>query len=151
MIEGVRVKDIGFYADDRGFLCEILRSDENFIDKFCQITMSITFPGVIKAFHYHKKQDDCWFFPSGNVQVVLYDLRENSKTYKKIQVIYTGEKCLKVILIPHGVAHGYRVLGNNPATIIYVTNECYNKEEPDEYRIPYDDKAIGFDWNTHFR
>jgi dTDP-4-dehydrorhamnose 3,5-epimerase len=49
------------------------------------------------------------------------------------------------------VAHGYRVLGNEPAIIIYFTTGSYNRENPDEKRIPWDDPDIGFDWTTKNR
>ncbi len=52
----------------------------------------MNYPGVIKAFHYHEKQDDLWFFPSGNAQVVLYDLRKDSPTKGETNVHYMGEE-----------------------------------------------------------
>lgn len=151
LIEGVKVKELKRHVDDRGFFMEILRDDDNLLEKFGQASMSLTYPGVIKAFHYHKLQDDLWFFPKGNAQVVLYDLRENSKTYKKTNVFYLGENNPILLLIPKGVAHGYRVLGNEPAIIVYFTTMSYNRENPDEYRIAWDDKEINFDWTTKNR
>ncbi len=150
-IEGVKVKKLIRHVDDRGYFMEILRDDDNLLRKFGQASISMTYPGVIKAFHYHKLQDDLWFFPSGNAQVVLYDVREDSPTYKMTNVFYMGELNPILLLIPAGVAHGYRVLGNQPATIVYFTTHSYNRENPDEYRIPFDDKEIGFDWTTKNR
>jgi dTDP-4-dehydrorhamnose 3,5-epimerase len=49
------------------------------------------------------------------------------------------------------VAHGYRTLGEVPALIIYVTTEPYDRGDPDEKRIAYDDPQIGFDWSTRMR
>ena len=46
------------------------------------------------------------------------------------------------------VAHGYRVLGNEPAGLFYHTTEVYDPSDPDELRIPHDDPRIGFDWRT---
>lgn len=87
---------------------------------------------MIKAFHYHEKQDDLWFFPTGHAQVVLYDLREDSKTKGETDVYYMGEDNPMLLLIPKGVAHGYRVLGETPLTIIYFTTMSYNPDQPDE-------------------
>lgn len=53
--------------------------------------------------------------------------------------------------IPRGVAHGYRVLGQEPAVIIYFTTESYNLKDPDEKRIPWDDPLIAFNWSTDNR
>ncbi|MGI6163318.1 MAG: dTDP-4-dehydrorhamnose 3,5-epimerase family protein [Bacillota bacterium] len=151
MIEGVKVRRLLRHPDDRGFFQEILRDDDGLLEHFGQASMSKTYPGVIKAFHYHEYQDDLWFFPVGNAQVVLYDLREDSSTYKGTDVFYMGEDNPILVLIPKGVAHGYRVLGDREAVIIYFTTLSYNRENPDEKRLPHDDPLIGFDWRTRMR
>lgn len=151
MIEGVKVKKLVRHCDDRGFFQEILRDDEGLLRRFGQASMSLTYPGVIKAFHWHERQDDLWFFPSGNAQVVLHDLREGSPTRGQTDVYYMGEHNPILLLIPAGVAHGYRVLGEKPAVIIYFTTESYNPADPDEKRLPWNDPSIGFDWTTKFR
>lgn len=150
-IEGVKIKRLVSHADDRGFFQEILRDDEGLLTRFGQASMSKTYPGVIKAFHYHEKQDDLWFFPAGNAQVVLHDLREGSPTKGTTEVLYMGEDNPLLVLIPRGVAHGYRTLGEKPAVIVYFTTESYDPSNPDEKRLRYDDPAIGFDWATKMR
>jgi len=62
-----------------------------------------------------------------------------------------GESHPSLLLIPVGVAHGYRVLGNRPLMIVYFTTESYRRDNPDERRIPWDDPGIGFDWTTRPR
>jgi dTDP-4-dehydrorhamnose 3,5-epimerase len=151
MIEGVVIKNLVRHSDDRGFFQEILRNDEELLFQFGQMSFSKTYPGVIKAFHYHKLQDDIWFFPVGNAQVVLYDTREDSPTFRETDSFHIGEDNPRIVLIPVGVAHGYRVLGNTPAIIIYLTTEPYNADEPDEYRIAWDDPIINYDWTTKNR
>lgn len=151
MIDGVQEKKLVRHHDDRGWFSEIVRDDEKYLKKFGQASITKTHPGVIKAFHWHKKQDDIWFVVSGDVQVVLYDRRPRSKTKGKTQVFYLGEDNPTTILIPKGVAHGYRVLGNKPAVLVYFTTHSYKPNEPDEERIPFDDGGINFDWQTKNR
>ena len=151
MISDVFMKKLTKHTYDRGFFMEILRDDDSLLKRFVQASMSMSYPGVIKAFHYHKKQDDLWFFPSGNAQVVLSDMREDSPTKGETNVFYMGENNPSLLYIPIGVAHGYRVLGNSPATIVYFTTMSYVASEPDEYRLDWNDPAIGFDWTTRNR
>lgn len=151
MIDGIKIKKLVKHPDSRGFFLEILRDDDKLLRKFGQTSYTLTRPGVIKAFHWHKKQDDLWFVATGSAQVVLYDLRKKSKTYKKTQVILAGEDKPLLILIPKGVAHGYKVLGKKPVCLFYHTTESYKAKEPDEGRIPHDDKSIGFDWNKKYK
>ena len=151
MIQGVEVKKLVRHPDDRGFFMEILRDDDELLKRFGQASLSKSYPGVIKAFHYHKRQDDIWFFPVGNAQVVLHDMREDSPTKGATNVFYLGEDNPQIVVIPVGVAHGYRVLGNTPAVIVNFTTESYDPKNPDEYRVAWDDPSIGFDWNTQAR
>ena len=151
MIEGVKLKPLKVFCDDRGFLMEVLRADDAFYRGFGQTTYTLSYPGTIKAFHWHRRQDDLWFVAAGMAQVVLHDLREDSPTRGQTDVYYLGEHNRALLVIPTGVAHGYRVLGNNPVMLLYHTTESYNPSDPDEERIAYDDPSIGFDWTTHMR
>lgn len=151
MIEGVVFKKLVKHCDDRGTFMEILRDDDNLLDRFGQASASMSYPGVIKAFHYHKSQDDIWYFPLGNAQVVLHDMREEASSYRETAVYYMGEENPSILLIPKGVAHGYRVLGQTPVMILYFTTQSYEAANPDEYRIAHDDPSINFDWTTKFR
>ena len=53
-----------------------------------------------------------------------------------------------MIVIPVGVAHGYKVVSEEPVLLFYHTTESYDQDNPDEERIPYNDPAIGFDWGS---
>jgi len=150
-VHGVKIKKVLTHADDRGYLREVLREDDAFLTRWEQTTVTKAFPGVIKAFHWHAQQDDVWYFVSGNARVVIYDRRPDSPTFGQTQVTLAGDHNPVTVLIPRGTAHGYQVLGNEPAVLMYHASEMYNPSDPDEFRIPYDDPEIGFDWNIQPR
>ena len=147
MIHGVELKPLVRHADERGYLAELLRADEPIYSGFGQANLTLTYPGVVKAWHYHKLQDDLWVCASGMIRAGLYDLREGSPTYRQTQEVYLGEYNPILLKIPAGVAHGYKVVGNQPALLIYFVTTPYNREQPDEYRIPWDSPDIPFDWS----
>lgn len=149
MIKDAFLKPLQVHADDRGFFMELLREDDPFYTRFAQSNYSITYPGVIKAWHWHSVQDDIWFVAAGMAQVGLHDLREGSPTRGQTDVYYLGTHVRGLLHIPHGVAHGYRVLGAEPLALVYHTTGVYNPA--DEHRIAWDDPGIGFDWTTHNR
>lgn len=151
MIDGVKIKKLITHADDRGFFREILRVDENISAEIRQTSMTLSHPGVIKAFHWHARQDDFWYVAKGMARVALYDQREGSPTKGEKQEIVIGEHHPVGVFIPHGVVHGYQVLGNAPVVLFYHTTACYNPKDPDEHRIAWDDPAIGFDWSVKHR
>jgi dTDP-4-dehydrorhamnose 3,5-epimerase len=151
MIQDVQLKPLKRFADDRGYLMELVRADDPFFTEFGQTVVTLSYPGVIKAFHWHQRQDDYWVVLQGMAQVVLHDLREGSSTRGQTDVYYLGQYNPQVLAIPRGVAHGYRVLGTEPALLLYTVTRPYDAANPDEHRIPYNDPTIGFDWSTQMR
>ena len=150
-IDGVVIKKLVTYPDDRGYLREVLRDDEGLLARFGQTVVTKTYPSVIKAFHWHQRQDDLWYVAAGMARVVLYDRRPDSPTRGETQIVFAGEDNPVLILIPAGIAHGYQVLGDRPVLLFYTVTQCYDPADPDEERIPYDDPVIGFDWSINFR
>ncbi|MCC7209970.1 MAG: dTDP-4-dehydrorhamnose 3,5-epimerase family protein [Anaerolineae bacterium] len=150
-IHDVVIKPLVTHSDDRGYFREILRDDDGLLRRFGQTSFTKTYPGVIKAFHWHRDQDDVWYVADGMARVVLYDRRPGSPTCGQTQVVYAGEDNPVVILIPAGIAHGYQVIGNKPVLLFYHVTKAYDPREPDEQRIAFDDPAIGFDWSIRNR
>ncbi len=150
-IHEVVIKRLVTHSDDRGYFREVLRDDDGLLRRFGQTSITKTYPGVIKAFHWHKRQDDIWYVAEGMARVVLYDTRSASPTHGRTQVIYAGEDNPIAIYIPVGVAHGYQVLGNRPVLLFYHVTHSYDAADPDEERIPWDDPEIGFDWSIQNR
>ncbi len=79
-IDGVWVKRLSVVPDERGRLMEILRSDDEGFRAFGQVYISTTYPGVVKAWHLHRVQDDNFCCVRGMVKLVLYDGRDGSPT-----------------------------------------------------------------------
>lgn len=149
MIQGVVVTPLKTLPDDRGYFREITRLNDSPLKPCAQISATVSYPGIIKAFHYHNTQDDLWYCASGMIQAVLYDRREDSSTYKETQVVPLGDQAPQTLFIPHGVVHGYKVLGTTSALVMYATSHVYDPD--DELRIAHDDKEINFDWSVQPR
>lgn len=156
-IDGVVVKELTVHQDipdmdesvaKPGFLMEVLRDDDGLLRRFGQSTFTVAYKDTIKGFHWHKRQDDLWFVAAGRASIVLHDLRRKSSTFGVTESINAGEENYKLILIPCGVAHGYKVVSDEPVLLFYHTTESYDANHPDEERIPYDDPKIGFDWES---
>jgi dTDP-4-dehydrorhamnose 3,5-epimerase len=147
MIQGVFFKDLITHADERGFFREILRKeDQIFKEGMGQISHSIVYQGVIKAWHYHRKQTQWNYVVNGLIKVALHDLRDNSPTYRETMNFLIGDyQVARLYCFPSGVAHGYKCL-KGPMNIIYLTSGIYDLS--DEGRIPFDDPKIGYDWSN---
>lgn len=146
LIDGVKVKAAKILPDERGRLGEILRNDDEIFEKFGQVYFTTTYPGVVKAWHWHKKQSDFFYVAKGTVKVALYDNRENSKTKGYVNQIYMSQYCPAILRIPPGVCHGWMCVGQDEAYIINLPTEVYDYRSPDEFRIPAHDNDIPYDW-----
>ncbi len=153
LIEGVRLEPFSLWPDDRGYFLEVVRMGQGTVAGYppltTQVSAAVSYPGTIKAFHYHVHQTDCWAPVSGMLQVVLVDLRKSSPTFGIKNTLYLGALRPWKVVVPPGVGHGYKVIGTEPAVLVYVTDRLYNPE--DEGRLPYDHPAINYDWETQHK
>jgi dTDP-4-dehydrorhamnose 3,5-epimerase len=157
LIDGVLVEPLQVHPDDRGFFAELARLGSEGIaarmiadgQRQIQVSMTLTYPGTIKGIHYHYAQTDLWAPIAGMLQVFLYDMRRGSKTFGLINTLYVGQLQPWEILIPPGIGHGYKVLGTQPAQLVYLTDRYYNPK--DEGRLPYDHPDVGYDWEIQHK
>ncbi|MDO8633688.1 MAG: dTDP-4-dehydrorhamnose 3,5-epimerase family protein [archaeon] len=148
MIFGVMVKKLSQIKDERGFLMEMLRSDWKEFEKFGQVYLTVCKAGYAKAWHYHKKQTDHFVCVKNNARIVLYDNREGSFTRGLLNEFVIGEKNPLLVKIPPLVLHGFRAEGKKDACIVNIPTELYNYEKPDEFRIPFNDALVPYDWKV---
>ena len=134
MIEGVEVVHLKRYADDRGFLSEILRSDDPHFKGFGQVYISCVRRGFIKAWHSHQHQTDAFYVVKGTAKIGLYDDREGSSTYDTYQTVVLGEDGYDALLmIPEKVWHGLISLSET-TYMINIPSKPYDRENCDELR-----------------
>jgi len=147
MIKGVEVKKLKIIPDERGRLMEILRSDEGIFEKFGQVYMTTAYPGVTKAWHYHKKQDDHFTCVSGMMRLALYDSREDSPTRGEVNDFIISPDDPMLVRIPKLVYHGFKCVSDKEAIVINVPTLPYSAKDPDEYRLDAFKNDIPYDWN----
>jgi dTDP-4-dehydrorhamnose 3,5-epimerase len=151
LIEGVSIKNLKVIPDERGRLMEILRADEKQFSKFGQVYMTTAYPGITKAWHSHKLQDDNLTAITGMAKIVLYDGREGSPTKGAINEFFAGDQNHILIHIPKFIWHGFKCISDMEAIIVNIVTKCYNYKNPDEYRKPPDDSDIPYDWSRKDR
>jgi len=145
-IDGTLVKQLRVIPDERGRLMEILRRDDPFFTAFGQVYVSTVYPGVVKAWHYHRVQVDRFTCIRGMIKAVLYDNRDGSPTQGLINEFFVGEHNPCLIVIPAGVYHGWMGISEYEAYVINAPSEPYNRSDPDEYRVDPHRGGIPYDW-----
>jgi dTDP-4-dehydrorhamnose 3,5-epimerase len=146
MIDGVKTKQLKVIPDERGRLMEMLRSDDELFIKFGQVYLTTAYPGVVKGWHYHRKQYDNMVVVKGMMKIVLYDNRQGSKTYGEINEFFVGEHQPMLIHIPPFILHGFKCISEHEAMIINCPTEVYHYHDPDEFRVDPHQNDIPYDW-----
>lgn len=138
-IEGVEIRDLIFFNDERGWLAELFRQDD--IDESLYPLMSyvsMTKSGIQRGPHAHEEQTDYFVFYSSKFKVVLWDGRASSPTYRNRMVLFPGKENPKSVIIPPGVVHAYKNVGSEDGLVLNFPNRLYagwKKKEPvDEIR-----------------
>ena len=140
IVHDVVIRDLMKYQDNRGWLIELFRSDaiaKEFLPEMSYISQ--TEPGVARGPHEHKDQADlfCIIGPS-TFRLYLWDARKDSPTFGQKMTIDAGEQKPQAVIVPAGVVHAYRNVGNIQGWVINLPNRLYagkgRREEVDEIR-----------------
>jgi dTDP-4-dehydrorhamnose 3,5-epimerase len=140
VIDGVIWKPLTRHQDSRGWLCELFRADE-IEEEFLPVMAysSVTEPGVARGPHEHIEQADyfCYFGPS-DFKLYLWDTRQSSATFGMKQIEVLGASRPMAVIVPPGVVHAYRNIGDVPGLVFNCPNRLYKgldrKEPVDEVR-----------------
>lgn len=144
-IHDVRTKALRVIPDERGWLMELLRSDEALFERFGQVYVSGTHPGVVKAWHYHRRQVDMFACVAGMVKLVLIDTREESPTRGTVNEFFIGDQNPMLVRVPNLVYHGWKCISAHSALVVNVPTEPYTPADPDEFRVePHG--VLPYDW-----
>jgi dTDP-4-dehydrorhamnose 3,5-epimerase len=146
-IHGVRARPLRIIPDERGWLMEILRADDpDLFLGFGQVYVTATYPGVVKAWHYHRAQTDNLACVAGMVKLALVDRRPGSPTEGAIDEFVIGALNPMLVQVPALVCHGWKCLGDVTALVVNTPTVPYRRDDPDEFRIaPHG--VIPYDWS----
>jgi dTDP-4-dehydrorhamnose 3,5-epimerase len=141
MLNGIKTKSINRLPDERGFFCEVMRKDWQDLfseDTVAQSNFSYSYPTVIRAWHRHLKgQIDYFLAIKGSIKICAFD-----DETAEIDEIVSSALNLQLVRIPGHFWHGFKVVGDEPAMLVYFTTNLYDYNNPDEERRPWNDPAI---------
>jgi dTDP-4-dehydrorhamnose 3,5-epimerase len=137
-MDGVVVRSLSKHEDERGWLCELYRSDE-WDHQAAMCYASWTLPGKARGPHEHVYQSDCFaFLGPGRLRLYLWDAREESKTYLQRMCLDVGEENPVVVLVPPRVVHAYKCISEDKGLVLNFPDKLYagvqRKQEVDEIR-----------------
>jgi dTDP-4-dehydrorhamnose 3,5-epimerase len=141
MLQGIKIKTLKRRPDERGFFTELMRKDWTQIledDELVQANLSITYPGIVRAWHRHLRgQVDYFIALRGALKICAYD----SETKELDEIISTGQEP-QIVRIPGRYWHGFKAIGTSRVWLLYFVNKLYDYERPDDERRPWNDSNI---------
>jgi dTDP-4-dehydrorhamnose 3,5-epimerase len=141
------VKPLVVHSDERGRLFEVLRSDEAIFSRFGQAYVSCTWPGAVKGWHWHERQDDYFTCLSGMLKLVVWDDRPDSPTRGVLDEIFIGDHNLALVVVPRQTWHGWKCVSDREAMVLNLVTETFDRDNPDEKRLPpHGNGVIPYDW-----
>jgi len=145
MIDGVIIQKLNQIVDERGKVMHMLRADSPLFNKFGEVYFSFVNSGVVKAWKKHFKMTQHFAVPVGKIRLVLYDDRQNSASFGKIDIIEIGDDNYCLVKIPPFVWYGFKGISKIPALIANCTDLPH---DPDEVKtLDTFDEKIPYDWN----
>jgi dTDP-4-dehydrorhamnose 3,5-epimerase len=142
MIDGVKIIPLRQIVDERGKVMHMLRSDAAYFQAFGEIYFSTVHPGVVKAWHLHRRMVLNYAVPLGDIKLVLFDDRADSATKGQISEIFLGPDNYNLVVIRALVWNGLKGVGAetalvaNCATIPHDPGEI-ERLDPRDNHIPY--------------
>ncbi|MBN1384710.1 MAG: dTDP-4-dehydrorhamnose 3,5-epimerase family protein [Elusimicrobia bacterium] len=144
-IEGVLVKPLRKIPDERGCIMHMLRCDDPLYKKFGEIYFSMSYPGVIKGWHFHEKMTLNYAVITGMIKLVIYDDRKNSATKGNLMELFIGEENYCLVKIPPKVWNGYKTIGTKTSILANCPDMAHDPSEMKRLD-PFSDK-IPYNWN----
>jgi dTDP-4-dehydrorhamnose 3,5-epimerase len=145
LIDGVRIRPAITHPDERGTVCEIYSPDWGLSDEPLVWVYQVTIrPQQVKGWVLHRTYSDRLFFSLGTTKVGLYDDREGSPTRGMVNLLYFGDHNRSHLVIPPGVWHAMRAVGDTDSIFVNCPSKPYNHENPDKWSLPRDSDLIPY-------
>lgn len=145
-MEGVLITPLRQFDDERGAVLHMIKVDSPSFKQFGEVYFSLVNPGHVKAWKRHHKMTQNFAVPVGTIKLVLYDSRENSPSYGKVEVLSVGRpENYALITIPPMICYGFQGVSEEPALITNCADLPHDPEESE--RIDPDSSAIPYSWN----
>ena len=131
MLNGIILKKLKVIEDKqgKGNIMHVLRRDSEIFTEFGEVYCSFINPGFIKGWKRHLRQTQHFAVPVGNIDVILYDDRDDSNTKGRREKISIGKDNYFLLKIPPMIWYAFKSSKNESAMIINCTDIPHDPDE----------------------
>lgn len=145
-IQGVWINDLSVIDTEGGPVLHMLRADSPLFRNFGEIYFSVLLPGAIKAWKCHHEQSQNFAVPSGLVQIVAYDGREDSSSFGRVESFLLGRPdYYRLLHVPPGVWYGFAGRSEYPSVLANCVDIPHSPSESE--LLDSDTGSIPYSWN----
>ena len=148
-IQDVKITQLKQLVDERGKVMHMMREDSEVFQRFGEIYFSCTHPGVVKAWHLHRRMTLNYAVIYGKLKVVLFDDRPESSTFGQIQEFFLSPENYFLITVPPMIWNGFKAVGTETTIVANCATLPHDPSEM-ERRSP-SDKSIPYDWDIQHK
>ena len=150
LIDGLKIIQLNIHRDSRGFFVE--RFNKKVFEglglpvDYFQDNFSYSLPRVIRGLHFQQNPSQAKLVGCvrGRIWDVAVDIRKNSPTFGQHFGVELSGQNGKLLWVPAGFAHGFCVVGDEPADVAYKVDNPYCKDG--DGGIAFDDADLAIDW-----
>jgi len=148
-LPGAFVLEPRVFGDERGFFLESYNekvfAELGITERFVQDNHSSSRRNVLRGLHYQIKQTQGKLVRvvEGEILDVVVDLRRSSPTFGGWEAVRLSGENKRVLWIPPGFAHGFRVVSEQ-AHVLYKATDYYAPEF--ERTLAWNDPELKIDW-----
>ena len=151
LIHGMRFRPVRPVPHEDGTLAEVARLAWDEIDQpIVQVHITTTLGGRTRAWGLHEESTDRLFVVTGLVSIVVYDGREDSPTFGRVNEFRISERNPGLLVIPPNLFHGWKNIGIDEAFVINMPSCQFRHERPDALDLPYEspeaEDIVPFRW-----
>jgi dTDP-4-dehydrorhamnose 3,5-epimerase len=149
-IAGLLLIENSVFKDHRGFFIERYNAEKfksHGLDiNFIQDNHSRSLPNVVRGLHFQYKpaQSKLVGVIKGKIWDVAVDIRSDSPTYGQYYAVELSAENGRLLWVPAGFAHGFCVIGDEQADVVYKVNASYHPET--ERGIIWNDPELNIEW-----
>jgi dTDP-4-dehydrorhamnose 3,5-epimerase len=148
-LAGMVILEPRLFEDARGYFLEGYNerdmAEVGILQRFVQDNHSYSIRNVVRGLHYQVRfpQGKLVRVVEGEILDVAVDLRFSSATFGKWHAVTLSGQNKRILWVPPGFAHGFRVLSEG-AHVLYKATDFYHPEC--ERTVLWNDPDLNIDW-----
>src|SRR3989344_672930 len=123
-----KIKHLNVKIDNRGWLAELIRSEDVGKSSFGQVLVTTALPGKTKGGHYHKRKTEWYCVIKGSALLSLTDMK-TGKNYE----IKMGTDNMVQVKIPPYYFHTIENIGDEEIYLIAYSSQVFDPNDPDTF------------------